>query len=317
MMTGIFSISRIRGVYGLWFGMILYTLFSGCSNSGENMKENELTIVTTTGMIADAVRNIVKDSARVQALMGPGVDPHLYKATQGDLTRLSQADMVFYNGLHLEGKMGEVLEKLGRAKPVLAVTQDLSPDKVRRSPEFKNAVDPHVWFDVSLWKEVVGFIGQQVAAMDTANAAYYQTNTLAYQEKLDSLHRAVSRKVATIPRQQRLLVTAHDAFGYFGDAYQIEVKGLQGISTLSDFGLKDITDLVDLIVERKVRAVFVETSVSEKAIRAVVKGVQARGKDLRIGGKLYSDAMGEDGTKEGTYIGMVDANVETIVSALK
>lgn len=316
--TGRIFKGRLFFVYAQFLGIFLYTLFSGCSNAQENEDPNDgISIVTTTGMIADAVRNIVKDSAQVEALMGPGVDPHLYKATHGDLERLTEADVIFYNGLHLEGKMGEVLNKLGRIKQVIAVAESLDKSQIRTSPEFINATDPHVWFDVSLWKEVVGYIGEQLQEIDTAHAAYYRKNTIAYQERLDSLHLAVKEQIATIPEDQRILITAHDAFGYFGDAYTIEVKGLQGLSTLSEFGLRDISNLVDLIMDRNIKAVFIETSVSEKAIRAVVAGVRQRGKEIKIGGKLYSDAMGEKGTLEGTYIGMVNANVDIIVNALK
>ncbi len=292
-------------------------LLSACNQSVKERKNGKLTIVTTTGMIYDAVVNIAGDSVEAQALMGPGVDPHLYKATQGDLQRLTGADVVFYNGLHLEGKMGEVLEKLGRQKTVVAVASEIPTSRLRETPLFAGNYDPHVWFDVNLWKEAVKVVGKTLAESDSANAAYYQRNMQAYLLQLDSLHNWVTAEIASIPVEQRIMITAHDAFGYFGDAYHIEVKGLQGVSTQSEFGLKDIAGLVNLIVDRKIKAVFVETSVSDKAINAVVDGCQKRGHHVIIGGNLYSDAMGEFGSAEGTYVGMVKANVNTIVSSLK
>ena len=290
---------------------------SSCNQQVKNRKEGKLRVVTTTGMIYDAVVNIAGDSVEAQALMGPGVDPHLYKATQGDLQRLTGADVVFYNGLHLEGKMGEVLEKLGRLKTVVAVAHEIPETELRQTPLFAGNYDPHIWFDVSLWKEAVKAVGTTLIEADSTNAAFYQENMDAYLKELDALHSWVIKEIASIPANQRILITAHDAFGYFGDAYRIEVKGLQGVSTQSEFGLKDIAELVNLIVERQIKAVFIETSVSDRAINAVVDGCRQRGHDVVIGGKLYSDAMGELGTEEGTYAGMVKANVNTIVSSLK
>lgn len=299
--------------------IILSTLIiTACGKTGKKeANEGRLEIVTTTGMIEDAVRNIAGDSADVTALMGPGVDPHLYKATQGDLGKLSSADVIFYNGLHLEGKMGEVLEKLARLKPVIAVAEGIPPARLRKVPEFNNNYDPHIWFDVSLWKEAVKQISNSLQEIDSSNASYYRKNTEKYLSELDSLHSWVREQIASIPEQQRIMITAHDAFGYFGEAYNIDVRGLQGISTLSEYGLRDVSELVNFIVENRIRAVFVETSVSERAINAVVEGARERGFDVKIGGNLYSDAMGEKGTDEGTYTGMVRANVETIVNALK
>lgn len=280
--------------------------------AGEKIK-----IVTTTGMIADAVENIAGDYVDVVALMGPGVDPHLYKATQGDLGRLTDADVIFYNGLHLEGKMGEVFEKLGRMKPVIAVGEEIPKDRLRKVPGFQGAYDPHIWFDVDLWKEAVTAISAFMEEYDTAHRRDYRQRSSEFLARLDSLDSAVREAILEIPATQRVLITAHDAFGYFGDAYEIEVRGLQGISTLSEFGLRDVTDLVDYIVDRKVKAIFVETSVSKKSIEAVVEGCRQRGWNVKIGGSLFSDAMGAAGTPEGTYIGMVHANVRTIVESLK
>lgn len=295
---------------------ITFSVLASCQNGTEqhSLKPH---IVTTIGMLADITNNITGDSATVEALMGPGVDPHLYKATQGDLQLLTDADIVIYNGLHLEGKMGEVLEKLGQTKPVIAAAESIPQDKRKQSMAYTDAYDPHVWFDVSLWKTVTQNISNRLKGIHPTNAAYYQQNTEKYLMQLDSLHLAVKVAISTIPESQRILITAHDAFEYFGTAYGMKVRGLQGISTVSDFGLKDITDLVGYIVSNKIKAVFIETSVSQKAIKAVVEGCQKNGFNVVIGGSLYSDAMGASGTPEGTYIGMVNANVQTIVNALK
>jgi len=299
--------------------LVMAVVVAGCRQEkpGDRDASQKIRIVTTTGMIQDAVENIVGDHAEVIALMGPGVDPHLYKATHGDLERLTEADIIFYNGLHLEGKMGEVFEKLSRLKPVIAVGDEIPEEKLRKVPGFQGAYDPHIWFDVSLWKHAVGAVSSFMQKYDSANREEYTARTEKYLLRLDSLHEAVNTTIRQVPDVQRVLITAHDAFGYFGDAYDIEVRGLQGISTLSEFGLRDVTDLVDFIISRKVKAIFIETSVSHRSIEAVVEGCQKKDWNVRIGGSLYSDAMGAAGTPEGTYIGMVNANVKTIVDALK
>ncbi|WP_276499508.1 metal ABC transporter solute-binding protein, Zn/Mn family [Pontibacter litorisediminis] len=284
----------------------------GTMASGQRMK-----VLTTTSILKDAVAHIVGDAAEVESVMGSGVDPHLYKATQGDLQKLMEADVVVYNGLHLEGKMGEVLEKLSRQKTVVAATAGIPQEKLRKSPQFQDSQDPHVWFDVQLWQEVVKHVSQELQQKDPANAEVYQQNTQAYLQELSELHGWVAQQIQAIPEQQRILITAHDAFGYFGDAYGIKVRGLQGISTVSEFGLQDVSSLVKYIVENKIKAVFVESSVSPKAIEAVVVGSRERGHDVKIGGTLYSDALGEEGTPEGTYTGMVRHNVNSMVLALK
>jgi len=296
--------------------IVIGGMFAGCARP-QRKKNEKLTVAVTTGMIKDAVENIAGKHVDVIALMGPGVDPHLYKATQGDLQKLTDADVVFYNGLHLEGKMGVVLEKLNRIKPVVAVSSQIPEDSLRTVPGFAGAHDPHIWFDVKLWEYAVKTITRSLQEHDSAHASVYEANSRAYLARLDSLHRSVQQQLLEVPQPLRVLITAHDAFGYFGDAYRVEVRGLQGTSTLSEFGLKDVTDLVNFIVSHKIKAIFVETSVSSRSIDAVVAGCRQRGWPLRIGGNLYSDAMGAAGTPEGTYVGMVNANVQTIVKALK
>lgn len=281
--------------------------------AGERAASGKPYLLATTGMIADMLQHIGGDSVFVEALMRPGVDPHLYKASQGDLRKILDADYLFYNGLHLEGKLATILEKQMRVKPVIAVADSLG----NLISVNKTTYDPHIWFDVSLWKAATGNAARHLARLDSGNAAYYQANARIYMEQLDSLDTWVHSQINTIPPNRRVLITAHDAFSYFGRAYGVEVKGLQGISTLSEFGLQDVSGLVGYIVEQRIPAVFVESSVSDRSLKAVMAGVRDRGGTVRIGGNLFSDAMGTVGTTEGTYIGMVKHNVNTIVAALK
>ena len=281
----------------------------------EKPKNEKLHIVTTTGMLADGVKNLLGNTVKVTSLMGTGVDPHLYKATSNDLQLLQDADIIIYNGLHLEGKMSDILEKLKRKKKVLAITDGLTKNELRLIG--KNTYDPHIWFDVVLWKKGWFYIADELSKQDSVLSITIQNNQIPFIQKLDSLNEWVNHEIATIPPNARVLVTAHDAFGYFGRAYTMEVIGLQGISTVSDFGLKDISSLVSLITKRKIKAVFIETSVSPKAIEAVVEGCKDKGHQIQIGKPLYSDAMGAEGTIEGTYEGMVKANVKNIVEGLK
>lgn len=295
---------------------LLSAILLSC-NAPKETSGKKVRIVTTTGMIRDAAMNVIGGHAEIVSLMGPGVDPHLYKATQGDLEKLTNADIIFYNGLHLEGKMGEVMEKLGRSKPVIAISKDIPDSLLRTVPGFQGTHDPHIWFDVSLWRNATKTILSFMLQYDSAKSETYQANSARYLARLDSLHQKTKERILEIPDMQRALVTAHDAFGYFGDAYGIQVRGLQGVSTVSEFGLRDVTDLVDFIIARKIKAIFVETSVSKKSIEAVVEGCKQKNWEVKIGGSLYSDAMGTEGTPEGTYIGMVNKNVSMIVDALK
>ena len=301
--------------YRLWVFGVFALFLSGCAEAVTTEGGKPL-VVTTTGMIRDLVEHIGGDSVEVHALMGPGVDPHLYKATQGDLRQLQAADIIFYNGVHLEGKMGVVFEKLARLKTVVAVSDGMDPARLLRDPSFIGAVDPHIWFDVSLWASGIDGVTETLASAFPANAGYFRANARSYYRELMALHDWVGVEIRSIPASKRILITAHDAFNYFGRAYGIEVRGLQGISTLSEFGLKDRVDLVNFIVKRKINAVFVETSVSSRNINSIVEGCRQKGHEVIIGGNLYSDAMGEAGTPEGNYIGMVQANVRSIVEAL-
>jgi manganese/zinc/iron transport system substrate-binding protein len=276
-----------------------------------------LRIVATTSIVADTASRIAGEHAKIEALMGPGVDPHLYKASESDVRRLSEADLILYNGLHLEGKMGDILTKMARRRPVVAVSEDIAPSLLREPPEFAGQYDPHVWFDVSMWKETLGPIARELGKLDPAHAKEYEANAAAYARELDELDAWVKQQIGTIPPAQRTLVTAHDAFGYFGRRYGMEVVGIQGISTLSEAGLNDMDRVVQVIVGKGVKAIFVESSVPRRSIEAVQAGVEAQGKQVAIGGQLYSDSLGAAGAPEGTYAGMVRTNTNTIVNALK
>lgn len=296
-------------------------LSSGCTAPEPSAKARPeaypYAIVATVGMIADVARHVAGDLAVVEGLIGEGVDPHLYKPTRGDVVRLSAADVVLYNGLMLEGKLGDVLVRVARAgKPVHAVTEAILAEDDYVMATEADHYDPHVWMDVSGWMRAVDVIADALSAYDPENAALYAANAAAYRHQLEALHAYAAKSIGSIPEEKRVLVTAHDAFNYLGRAYGLEVHGIQGLSTESEAGVQDIENLIRFIAERGIPAVFVETSVADKNVRALVEGCQARGHDVRIGGSLFSDAMGPGGTYEGTYIGMIDHNVTAITRAL-
>jgi manganese/zinc/iron transport system substrate-binding protein len=272
-------------------------------------------IVCTTGMVADLARNIGGEHVRITSLMGPGVDPHLYKSSPADVGLLNRADMICYSGLHLEGKLSDLLKRMQHKKPTLAVAEGIAADKLLSD---ENGIrDPHVWFDVSLWSEAAGAVQTALSQFDPDHAADYAAACEKYQTELAALHQKVLDDLAVIPPEQRVLVTAHDAFHYFGKAYGVEVRGIQGISTDSEASISEVGKLVSFLTDRKIKAVFVETSVADQNIQSLLEGCAARGHTVTIGGTLYSDAMGDEGTPEGTYVGMVKHNVKTIVGALK
>lgn len=301
---------------GLLASFLTLLLLTGCSSSaGSNWAEGKLRITTTTGMIADITKNVGGEHVSVISLMGPGVDPHLYKPTSGDLSRLSQAQVILYNGLGLESKMQTALDRMAESKPTVAVAEGIA--KTLLLDDEQGHPDPHIWFDVSLWVTAVEAVRDTLIGADPANKTAYEANAAAYLQELEALHAWAKAEMATIPQERRVLVTAHDAFGYFGRAYDIEVMALQGISTDAEYGLADVQNLVDLLTSRKVKAVFFESSIPQRSIGAVVEGTKAKGHDIVVGGELFSDAMGSADTPEGTYIGMVKHNVTTIVTALK
>lgn len=273
-------------------------------------------IVCTTGMVADLARNIGGERVQVVQLLGPGVDPHVYKATTADIHELNQADLILYSGLHLEGKMGEILERLGRKIPSFAVAEHLDEKLLLRDES--GVHDPHVWFDVSLWSRTAGILGEILEKYDPSHAAAHRARTAAYRKTLDALHvETGGRFRKAIKENKAVLVTSHDAFRYFGRAYGVEVLAVQGISTESEASVKDVQELVDTLVRRKVKAVFIESSVNPRNLRAVIDGCTAAGHPIVQGGELFSDAMGELGTPTGTYVGMVRHNVDTVLGGLR
>lgn len=273
-------------------------------------------VVCTTGMVTDIVRQVAGEKAVVEGLIGEGVDPHLYSATRGDVAKLLRADIIIYSGLMLEGKMADALIKVARKRSVYAVTELINESLLLEPPEFKGHFDPHVWMDVSLWKKCTEMVARTFGEFDPTNAQYYQANYTRYALELDKLHAYAKEVLATVPPRVGIMVTAHDAFNYLGRQYGLEVRGIQGISTESQAGIEDINQIVQLLVDRKIKAVFVETSVSQKNVMALVEGAKAQGHEVAIGGLLFSDAMGKPGSYEGTYIGMIDHNVTTIARAL-
>jgi manganese/zinc/iron transport system substrate-binding protein len=275
-----------------------------------------LTVVATTGMIADAVRRIGGDAVEVKALMGSGVDPHSYRQTRTDIVAMTRADLVLWHGLYLEAQMEDFFADLGRKRAVVPVAEGLPRDTLLGHDSYENRFDPHVWMDPSMWIGVIDAVAYALSEARPDLAGTFTANADRYAQELKALAVYAEGALAKVPAQNRVLLTAHDAFGYFGRAYGFEVIGIQGISTESEAGLNRITSLVDVLVDRKVPAAFVETSVSDRNIRALIEGAAARGHQVKIGGELYSDAMGEAGTYEGTYIGMIDHNVTTIASAL-
>ncbi len=305
----------------VWWPVVALSLFFcfivGCRDTVRHDSSALINIVATTGMVGDLVRGIGGSRVSVVDLMGPGVDPHLYKATQGDLAALAGAEMIFYNGLHLEGKMGEVFESLARTKPCVAVTRDIDRTKLRTPPEFEGNFDPHIWFDVALWAESLGVVAEELSKLSPSYAKEFEARKSEIAARFRDLDSWVRGEISTIPRERRVLVTAHDAFGYFGRAYDVDVVGLQGVSTASEFGLRDITRVSDIVIARSVKAVFVESSVPERLVKALIEGLKARGHDVKIGGSLYSESFGAKGSDNGTYEGMVRHNVKTIVAGLK
>jgi manganese/zinc/iron transport system substrate-binding protein len=325
-MSYIFGATMPRFITAIAGSLILLFLLTGCSRSDTNdqsqsahkpMQENaHFEIVTTTGMITDLTKQIAGERATVTGLMNSGIDPHLYQPTRSDMQMLLGADLVFYSGLHLEGKMIDSFERVAEQTTVLAVTETLDRETLFSPPEFDGHYDPHVWMDPQSWKQAARTIHDALIAHDPDGQSFYDANASKLYSDLDALDAYAVEVLGSIPEDQRVLVTAHDAFRYFGRRYSFEVVGIQGISTESEAGVRDIERIVDLLVNRKIAAVFVETTVSERNIRALIAGADSRGQAVHIGGSLFSDAMGMQGTYEGTYIGMIDHNVTVIARAL-
>ncbi|MDF1716803.1 MAG: zinc ABC transporter substrate-binding protein [Antarcticimicrobium sp.] len=280
------------------------------------LAEVPLEVVTTTGMIADAAQQIGGDAVKVRALMGPGVDPHAYRQTRSDIVALANAGLVLRHGLYLEAQMEDFMRELGEGGTVVAVAEGLPRDVLIGHDHYEDKFDPHVWMDPNLWRRVVGVVRDALIDARPGDEAVFRANAEAHLAELTELSDYTARVLSSVPDDRRVLVTAHDAFNYFGQAYGFEVVGIQGISTESEAGLRRISELVDMLVDRKIGAVFVESSVSDRNIRALIEGAAAQGHKVVIGGELFSDAMGEPGTYEGTYLGMIDHNATVIAGAL-
>lgn len=301
---------------GCLFLISALLVLSACSSGQEaskRSKDGKINVVTTIAQIGEPLSVIGGDRLNVKSLMGPSVDPHLYKATQSDMETLEEADIIFYNGLHLEANMVEIFEKISESKPVLAVGETIPEESLLKDE--KGVVDPHIWFDLDLWQQALDAAVEQLKEFSPEDADYFEENKKKYFARLADLKKE-AEKLADIPESQRVLVTAHDAFGYFGRMHGIKVVGLQGLSTDSEIGITDIQDTIDIIKKYKVPAVFIESSINEKSIKAVIEGAKSEGINVTLGGELYSDAMGEEGTEEGTYIGMYRHNINTIYEAL-
>jgi manganese/zinc/iron transport system substrate-binding protein len=281
-----------------------------------NEDDGPLRVVATIGQIADIAQIVGGDYVRVVGLMGPGVDPHLYVASEGDVDLLQQADIIFYNGLFLEAQMAEIFEQLSDRKMVTAVAENIDPADLLDWAQYEDQYDPHVWFDVTLWRKAVEAVRNTYIEMDPDHTEEYQANTDAYLIELEELDAYVREQAERVPEEKRVLITAHDAFHYFGRAYGFEVRGLQGISTATEAGTADVRDLANFIVERQIPAIFVETSVPARNIEALQAAVASQGYEVKIGGQLFSDAMGDAESGGNTYILMVRHNIDTIVTAL-
>ena len=291
--------------------MLLISCGKGGATSGKKIK-----VTTTTTMLTDLVKTIGGDKVEVTGLMGEGVDPHLYSASAGDIEKLGNADIIVYGGLHLEGKMTEIFEKLtSQNKNILNVGDKLDKSKIHLVDQ--NTPDPHVWFNTELWEKEAEAIEAELSKFDPKNSEYYKENLKKYKVELVELTNYVKTEFSKIPEKSRVLVTAHDAFNYFGEQFGLEVKAIQGVSTDSETGTKNISDLANFIVERNIKAIFVESSVPKKSIEALQEAVKARGKEVKIGGELYSDSLGDEAHNTETYIKTVKANADTIVNALK
>lgn len=305
-----------KSLLGIMLCLVL--LLSACSKQTANINSSEgtLNVVATTTMLADLSRIIGGNRVTVDGLMGPGIDPHLYQASAGDVTLMQQAQIVVYNGLHLEGKMGEIFENLNNQK-VICIEDGLDSSMLLMSETDSDIYDPHIWFDVTLWKQAAQTVANGFREFDPEYASLYDENLSDYLKELDELSSYIQTRTTELSKEQRVLVTAHDAFQYFGKAYGFEVNGLQGISTDAEAGTADVSSLADFIVERQVKAIFVESSVPPKTIKALQSAVKAKGFDVAIGGELYSDSLGDETSDAQSYVLTFQSNIDTIVDALK
>lgn len=291
-------------------------LLLGCTDN--QPKDGKFRIVTTTSLITDLVKNIGGDKVEVEGLMGAGVDPHLYKTSEGDVSKLSTADMIFYNGLHLEGKLVEVFDKMQKQKiNTVAISDAVNKKDLIGSTLFASNYDPHIWFSIENWEKVTRYVADKLIEAQPENKILFEANAQKYLQELKILKAEMTSKIATLPEDQRRLVTAHDAFNYFGKEFKFDVVGLQGLSTATEAGVQDVQKTAAYIIDHNVKSVFIESSVPRRTVEALQAAVNSKNRQVKIGGTLYSDALGNPGTPEGTYIGMFKYNVNTIVEALK
>lgn len=314
----------MRALISIAVALVASAVLAGCGASGDEtggaVGNRTVKVTTTTNFITDTVQEIGGDRVEVTGLMGPGVDPHLYKASADDVRTLRDADVIFYGGLQLEGKMSELLEKLAERQPTQAVTADMPRDELlepQAGAPSNEEYDPHVWFDVALWKQASQTIAERLIEVDPDHEAEYRENLAAYLAELDELDTDVREQIAAVPERQRVLVTSHDAFHYLGNRYDMDVAAIQGISTAAEATTADIERTAKLLADRDVKAVFVESSVPKQTIDAVLAAARQRGHDAVVGGELFSDAAGKPDTPEGTYVGMVRHNAKTISEGLK
>ncbi len=309
-------VNKIKNIITL---LICLSAFVSCMNdSARRAADSRLTIVTTTTFLTDLVHQIGRDSVNLTGLMGAGVDPHLYKPTEGDVFRIISADIIFYNGLHLEGRLDDLFKQMRKRNiNTFSVGEALPADYLLAENDDNAIYDPHIWLSLKNWRFIAEIVAKKMAELDQENKDYFMKNLTGFLAELAELELFIKEKIAEVPPAQRVLITAHDAFGYFGQEFGFEVIGLQGISTVSEAGATDVRNLANLIYRRKIPAIFIETSVSDRNIKAVREAVASRGFEVKIGGTLFSDALGQPGTPEGTYAGMYKHNVKTITEALK
>lgn len=303
-------------------GVLAAALAAGCGDeeeggSGEALAEDQpIQATVTTNIVGDLVEQVGGDDVEVEALMGPGVDPHLYNASQGDVAALQDADVVFYNGLFLEGQMQDILVQVAQDSPTVQVTRNAPEEELLESEDYEDQFDPHLWFDLGLWQTTVDPVVEQLSELRPDAAEGFEQRGEEYRQELEELDAFVEEQIASIPEDQRVLVTSHDAFQYFGEAYDMEVDGLQGVSTDAEVGSGDVQEMADFLAEREIGAIYSETSVPPRGIESVQAATQDRGWDVEIGGELYGDALGEPGTEEGTLVGATRHNVEIIQEGL-
>ncbi len=298
--------------------LLVLVLYSCKKEIQTDIKDRKLKVVATTSQVADLIKEIAGNAIVLEGLMGAGVDPHLYKASEGDVTKFYNADAIFYSGLHLEGKLEDVFEKMRhQGKVTVAVSDAISKADLISSADFASSYDPHFWFSITQWKKAVTYVAGELSKLDTKNAEVYAKNAQLYIKKLTQLELNNIVQLEELPVEKRILVTAHDAFAYFGKTYDFKVVSLQGLSTATEAGVQDVQRLSDFIIKHNIKAIFIESSVPVRTVEALQAAVRAKNHEVVIGGTLFSDALGNPNTKEGTYIGMYNYNMKTIIKALK